>query len=229
MKISNITKRYDKFSLNWQQSNYFDANVYGIIGSNGCGKTTLMKIMAGLIKPDSGAIDYGNLTPQDITMVFRKPYMIHDTVYRNLVYPLEIRGMKPDEAQIEYYLQMAGLSNMRNQYAPSLSSGEQQKLSFIRALIFSPKMMLVDEAFSNMDIESVALFENHILKMQKDAPIIWIIISHQLSNIKRLCDYVYFMHKGTVEAEGTVDDVLFGPQNPNLQKYLHYQAIVSGR
>ena len=225
MRISNVTKSFGDFHLNWQRTDVFEAKVYGVIGANGCGKTTLMKMMAGLIPPDSGEVDYGDLSPQDITMIFRKPYLIQGTVYQNLIYPLSIRKRKPNQEQISYYLQMAGLENMRKQYALSLSSGEQQKLSFIRALIFSPKVILVDEAFSNMDIESVSLFENHILHMQRENPITWVIISHQLSNIKHLCDSVYFMHKGRVEVEGPAGDVLFQPQNPNLKKYLQYQTI----
>jgi len=225
MKISNLSKKFDTFHLDWQRTDIFENKIYGIIGANGCGKTTLMKMIAGLIKPDKGYIDYDGLTSRDITMVFRKPYLMQDTVYQNLIYPLSIRKIKPDQDQIHAYLQMAGLERSHRQYAPSLSSGEQQKLSLIRAFIFSPQIILIDEAFSNMDIESVSLFENHILKMQGDKPITWIIISHQLSNIAHLCDHVYFLHKGRVEAEGTVDEVLFHPQNQNLQKYLRFQTI----
>ncbi|MCL2169294.1 MAG: ABC transporter ATP-binding protein [Defluviitaleaceae bacterium] len=233
MKISNITKKFDRFSLNWQKSDCFENKVYGIIGANGCGKTTMMKIIAGLIAPDGGEIDYGGLTPRDITMVFRKPYLIHDSVYKNLIYPLSLRKtkplrrLKPDEKQVEFYLKMAGLENMRDQYALSLSSGEQQKLSFVRAMIFSPKLILIDEAFSNMDIESVARFEEHILEIQRKEPVTWIVISHQLSNIKRLCDYVYFMHDGAPEAWGTADEILLSPKEPNLKRYLHNEILTS--
>jgi len=207
MKISNLTKNYENFALTWQKDVCFEKKVYGIIGSNGCGKTTLMKIIAGLVTLDSGTIDYGHLTPKDITMMFRKPYMMNDTVYRNLIYPLTLRNIKPDPNTVEHYLELAGLSDKKKQYAPSLSGGEQQKLSFVRALIFSPKVILIDEAFSNMDIESVALFENYILQSQNKSPRTWIVISHQFSTIERLCDHVFFMKKGNVEAEGDANHI----------------------
>jgi len=222
MKISNIKKKFDKFSLHVKQLETLEGKIHGIIGPNGCGKTTTMKIMAGLINPDSGEIDYGDLSPRDMTMVFRKPYLLHDTVMRNLVYPLKIRKITPDREQVEHYLEIAGLQNYRDQYAPGLSSGEQQKLSLIRAMIFSPKLIFVDEAFSNMDIESLAFFENYILNMQKENPITWVIISHQLSNIKRLCDYVYFMHGGKIEAHGKPSEILQDPENENLRRYLQH-------
>ena len=227
MKISNLTKKFDKFALNWDEATHFEKKIYGIIGPNGCGKTTLMKILAGLVSPDGGNIDYGGLLPQDVTMVFRKPYMIHDTVYKNLIYPLSLRKIEPDEKLVEDLLEMAGLTEMRKQYALSLSSGEQQKLSFIRAMIFQPKLILIDEAFSNMDIESVARFESHILEAQKAAPSTWIVISHQLSNISRMCDYVYFMHGGKLEAHGETAEILSRNENPNLKRYLNNEIFTS--
>ena len=222
MKISNITKEFEKFSLQIENLETLDGKIHGIIGPNGCGKTTTMKIMAGLISPDSGIVDYEGLLPRDITMIFRKPYLLHDTVYRNLIYPLAIRKITPDKELVEHLLETSGLQDYRDQYALGLSGGEQQKLSLIRALIFSPKLIFIDEGFSNMDIESVALFENHILDMQKTKPATWVIISHHLSNIKRLCDFVYFMHNGKIEMQGQTDEVLQSPENVNLKRYLQY-------
>jgi len=222
MKISNIKKSFDRFSLHIEKLDTLEGKIHAIMGANGCGKTTAMKIMAGLIEPDSGHINYENLSQRDITMVFRKPYLIHDTVIRNLIYPLTVRKIKPDNDLVEHYLKIANLHNQRDQYAPGLSGGEQQKLSLIRALIFSPKLIFVDEGFSNMDIESVAFFEDYILNMQKTRPVTWVIISHQLSNIKRLCDYVYFMHGGKIETFGEPDEILREPKNANLKRYLLY-------
>jgi len=222
MKITNAIKSFDKFTLNIESVDIHEGKIYGIIGPNGCGKTTAMKLMAGLIQPDSGSIDYEGLAPRDITMVLRKPYLLHDTVIRNLEYPLKLRKIKPDNELIEHYLEITGLIGYRNEYALGLSGGEQQKLALARALIFSPKMIFIDEAFSNMDIESVAFFENYILELQKENPITWVIISHQLSNIKRLCEYVFFMCDGKVNASGATDELLSSPENEKLKQYLQY-------
>jgi len=222
MKISNVKKSYEKFSLSIESLEIPEGRIYGIIGPNGCGKTTAMKLMAGVTPPDSGSIDYEGLTPQDITMVMRKPYLLHDTVLRNLIYPLKLRKIDPDPELIDHYLDISGLQNYCNEYALGLSGGEQQKLSLIRAMIFSPKLIFVDEAFSNMDIESVTFFENYILTKQKEKPMTWVIISHQLSNIKRLCEYVFFMHSGEIKASGETNALLSSPENEDLKKYLQY-------
>lgn len=222
MKISDIRKTFDNFSLHIESMSLEEHKIYGIIGSNGCGKTTVMKIMAGLISPDSGKIDYGGISQRDMTMVFKKPYLMHDSVMANLIYPLKIRKIKLDMQMIEHYLEICDLVDLRQQYAPSLSSGQQQKLSLVRALVFSPRLIFLDEALSNMDIESVAFFEDYILKLQKTSPTTWVIISHQLSNVERLCDYTFFMHDGKVEAEGITEEVLQSPSSDNLKRYLQY-------
>jgi len=222
MRISELTKKFDKFSLYINDLDIQEGKIYGIIGPNGCGKTTAMKLMAGVAKPDSGFIDYKGLTPRDITMVLRKPYILHDTVIRNLVYPLKLRGIKPDAGIVDHYLKITGLQNYRDEYALTLSGGEQQKLALARALIFSPKMIFIDEAFSNMDIESVAFFEKYILEMQKEKKMTWVIISHQLSNIRHLCEHVFFMHNGEIKASGPTEEILSSPDNENLRQYLQH-------
>jgi len=222
MKITDVKKRFEKFSLHIENLEMPEGKIYGIIGPNGCGKSTAMKLMAGVVKPDSGIIDTQGLTPRDITMVLRKPYLLHDTVVRNLTYPLKLRKIKPDADIVDHYLEITGLQNYRNDYALTLSGGEQQKLALARALIFSPKLILADEALSNMDIESVAFFENYILEKQKENPITWVIISHQLSNIKHLCDYTFFIHNGKICSSGETCDLLALPENNLLKQYLQY-------
>jgi len=225
MKITELEKNFDKFSLRINTMTIAPGRIHGLVGPNGCGKTTLMKLMAGIIKADSGVIDNEGLTPKDITMAPRKPYLLHDSVFRNLVYPLSLRKIKPDHELVDHYLEMAGLKDRRKQYAPGLSAGEQQKLSLVRALIFSPKLILIDEAFSSLDIESATMFEQIILERQQNQPVTWIVISHQLSLIQRLCSHVYFMYDGSIEAEGTTGEILHQPENPRLQRYLQYEKL----
>jgi len=222
MKISELKKNFDKFSLYINNLDMPGGKIYGIIGPNGCGKTTVMKLMAGVLQPDSGTIDYEGLCTRDITMVFRKPYLMHESVLKNLLYPLKIRNIKPDMDHIEHLLDISGLQKFRNDYALTLSGGEQQKLALIRAIVFSPKLIIIDEGFSNMDIESISMFEDFILNTQKKQNITWVITSHQLSTVKRLCDSVIFMYDGEIKAQGDTGHILHSPEIPELKQYLQY-------
>jgi ABC-type multidrug transport system ATPase subunit len=113
-----------------------------------------------------------------------------------------------------------GFSEKGKQKARSLSGGEQQKLAFLRALIFKPRLVVADEAMTAMDMDSLDLFENMILERQKDDPIIWIIISHQMPHIRRLCDFIFFMYQGRIEAQDTAGDIFSSTDNAHLGQYL---------
>jgi len=220
MILTGIEKKLGDFSLNVDKLIVPGPGIFGLVGPNGSGKSTLAKLMAGLLEPDQGGVDTEGLGQKDITLLSRKPYLMNDSVYNNLVYPLKLRNIKPDPTVIESYLERMGFSERRKQKARSLSGGEQQKLAFLRALIFKPRLIIADEAMTALDIDSLGLFENMILEEQKIDPIIWIIISHQMSHVRRLAEHVFFMYRGSVEIEGSMREILAGSSNPHLRQYL---------
>ncbi len=226
MKISNLKKEFGAFSLDIKALDLAPGRIYGLIGANGCGKSTLIKLLAGMISPDRGSIDYEGLFPRDITMLSRKPYLLHDTVYQNLLYPLKVRKIKPQREIVDEWMTRMGLADKRTQYAPNLSGGEQQKLALARALIFDPKLILLDEGLSNLDIESIAQVEALIRSRQQEAPVTWLVVNHQLSQIERLCDEVCFMDGGRILSLGNTRDLLFHPENEALARYLRFEAII---
>ena len=170
MKIINLEKNTGNFHLKIDQLEIEKGKIHGIIGGNGSGKTTLCKLIMGIIETDGGKIDYEDLDVRSITMTAQRPYFTQDSVYDNICYPLKIRGIKPDEEKIDEWLKACGLLDKKKQYARSLSSGEQQKVSMIRALIFEPEFVMIDESLSNLDPENLEFFEQVILKKQKEKP-----------------------------------------------------------
>jgi len=220
MLLNGVKKKLGDFSLCIENLNITKPGVYGLIGPNGSGKSTLAKIIAGLLEPDCGSVDTEGLSMKEITFLGRKPYMMDDTVFNNLVYPLELRGVKPDSEMIDEFLDRMKFLNRGRQRAKSLSGGEQQKLSFLRAVIFKPKLIIADEAMTAMDMDSLDLFERTIIEEQKKENSIWIIISHQMPHIRRVCDYIFFIYNGKIEAEGSANDIFSQYENPYLKNYL---------
>ena len=143
MKIINLEKRVGQFVLQIDHLEIEEGCIHGLIGGNGSGKTTLMKLIMGILSPDSGHIEYEGLNMREITMTSQRPYLLHDTVYENIVYPLKIRGTRPDREKIGAYLESCGMAGKERQAARSLSSGEQQKVSMIRALCFHPRFVMI--------------------------------------------------------------------------------------
>ena len=229
MTLTGVEKKLGDFSLRVGKLVVPQPGIHGLVGPNGSGKSTLAKIMAGLLKPDRGSVDTGGLGPRDITFLGRKPYMMDDTVYNNLVYPLRLRNEKPNPELVAAFLDRMGFSRRGKQRARSLSGGEQQKLAFLRALIFKPKFIIADEAMTALDIDSLDLFERMILEGQEKDPVTWIVISHQMPHIRRLCERIFFMYQGKIETEGSAADFFSLADNPHVSQYLRSYGDVQPR
>lgn len=225
MRLQNIEKKVGDFQLKIDELKIEEGKIHGFIGGNGSGKTTTAKLIMGILEAEQGEIFYEGLDMREITMTSQRPYLLHDTVYENLVYPLKIRGKKPDQGKVDELLTEFGMLDKKKQYARSLSSGEQQKLSMMRALVFEPKLVIVDESLSNMDPESVERFEDWILEIQKKQPITWIMISHRLAHIYKMCDRLHFFSKGRVIASGTKDEVLFEHNDERIRRFVAKELI----
>lgn len=196
MKMTAVEKTVGRFKLDIKEAVFEEGKIHGLIGHNGAGKSILLKIIMGIMKQDKGEIDYGGISMNEITMMTQNPYLLHATVYENIVYPLKIRGIKPRAEETDALLERAGMLEHRNQNAYSLSSGERQKLSFLRAVIFKPKLLLMDETLSNLDPDSEKVIMEMIKEMQKELKATWIIVSHQLESKEGLCNEIHRMERG---------------------------------
>ena len=163
--------------------------------------------------------------PFEMTMTSQRPYLLHNSVYENIIYPLKIRKRDIDDKRIDEMLELCGLEGKKNQYARSLSSGERQKVSLIRAMIFNPKLIIIDETFSNMDMDSVQLFEKLILDNQMHNPVTFIMISHQLAHMYKMCDYVHFFSGGKLVESGTSDEILLKSKHEIIRNYMKTQLL----
>ncbi len=196
MKITDLKKKIGSFELEVERLSLEPGRIHGIVGPNGCGKTVFLKLVMGILDPDSGYIDYEGIKAKEMTMMPQRPYLMRTSVYNNLIYPLRIRGIRPEEEKMDELLKRAGLLGQKRQYARSLSSGEKQKLSFLRAMVFEPRLIIMDETLANLDPESEKLFKELISMRQEREPATWLIVNHQWDHVNRLFDVVHYMEKG---------------------------------
>ena len=221
LEIESLAKSFDSgFSLHIERLVIERPGIYGLVGPNGCGKSSTAKLIAGILRPDSGTIRTG-LEAGKITMVTQKPYIMDDTVLGNLAYPLRLRRFRKAQAEDLCLEELAkvGLLHRKNQHARALSGGEKQKLALLRAMIFDPELIILDEAMTDLDLDSLDLFIRMIRDRQERRPAIWIIISHQLAQVRRLCRHLFFMSGGRLVIEGPTDEVL-GSGIPEVKRYL---------
>jgi ABC-type multidrug transport system ATPase subunit len=229
MILGGVRKKSGQFTLNIDDLRLSGDRVYGVIGPNGSGKTTLAKIISGLLEADSGLIDREGLSLRDVTYIPHTPYMMAGTVRENLAYPLKLRKVEASDKLIDNALASLSLLEKKNQAARTLSSGEKQKLAFLRASIFQPRCVVIDEALTDLDIDSADKVERMILETQKRDPVLWIVVSHDLPQIKRICDDVIFMDGGEVLAQGSGHDMLTQAQGAalpeKLKRYINHETL----
>lgn len=196
MKISDLRATLGDFVLSVGNVRLKEHCIHAFVGSNGCGKSTLAKIIMGILPYESGQIDFEGLLPRDIILASQKPYMLRDTVYENIIYPLRVREQAVCEEELDRYLQEFGIMNKKFEYARQLSSGQQQKVSIIRTLIAKPKFAVIDESLSNLDMESIAAAKNMIMRLHEECGTTFVLISHQIASIADMVREYHFFDKG---------------------------------
>ena len=201
MKITDLEKNVGNFNLKIDDLYIQPGLIHGLAGHNGSGKTVFLKLIMGILEPDRGKIDLEGMDRRNMTMMTQRPYLLTGSVYDNITYPLKLRKIKPDNSKIDELLERTGLLAQKNQYARSLSSGERQKLSFLRAIIFEPEFIIMDETLSNLDPESERAIVEIIKEIQKTRPVTWLMVSHGQDVREELCDIIHCIEKGRITDE----------------------------
>ncbi len=229
LQIQNLVKSYNgKRVVDSIGMNIHIGEVVGLLGPNGAGKTTTFYMITGLAHPDSGNVilDGEDITGYPMYMRARKGinYLPQEpsvfkklTVEENLMAILETLPMSPEKRQkrLESLLSELGISHLAKQKAGSLSGGERRRLEITRALITSPKFMLLDEPFAGID--PIAL--NDIKKIIRDlkARNIGIIISdHNVRETLIICDRAFIINEGKIICSGTPDEIVNNPVVRNV-------------
>lgn len=178
LELSNVSYKVKDKTIIDGVSFSVDAGDYiSIVGPSGSGKSTLLKLCSDLISPTSGCITYEGqdirtITPevyrQSVGYCFQRPYLFAKTVRRNILFPYDIRNMKPDMDRIEHLFNLLQMPmdyfNRRND---ELSGGEMQRICLIRSLIFEPKILLLDEVTSALDAKNTIVVEGLIEELHK--------------------------------------------------------------
>jgi molybdate transport system ATP-binding protein len=185
-----------------------------LYGKSGAGKTTILRILAGLVQPDEGCIVVNghtwldtskkiNLPPQQrqIGFVFQDYALFPNmTVRENLQYAL---NGKPDKHQIDNLLERAALQHLANRKPATLSGGQQQRVALMRALVRQPQILLLDEPLSALDLEMRQALQTEIYALHQSFNTTTLLVSHQLSEIYRLSDFIIRLEGGKIISQGT--------------------------
>ncbi|MBM4128600.1 MAG: ATP-binding cassette domain-containing protein [Nitrospira sp.] len=207
---SNIYKSYDGKPVLRDCSFLFEkSGTYVLMGPNGCGKSTFLRICALLEEPDKGEVNYftgealleKNIElKRRITLLLPKVGVFNASCFKNVAYGLKIRGMKNKEVRekVNRALDFVGLMHKKNQNALTLSSGETQRMGIARALVIEPEIIFLDEPTASVDQENTEIIEDIILRMKGDKRSMVIMTTHDMEQAKALADRVLLMKDGRI-------------------------------
>jgi len=207
-----------------------DGDVYGIIGMSGAGKSTLVRCINMLERPTEGEVIVNGqrldtMTPaqlrtarHDITMIFQRfNLLMQRNCLTNVCFPMELSGLRGEKKWREQraleLLDIVGLKDKAKAYPAQLSGGQQQRVAIARALATNPKVLLCDEATSALDPKTTRQILELIGDINKKLGITVVIITHQMSVVKEVCNHVAILDDGEVVEEGLVSAVFSAPKS----------------
>jgi iron(III) transport system ATP-binding protein len=244
ISIEGVSKRYGavvavhRLSLEVQ-----DREFLTLLGPSGCGKTTLLRLIAGFVAPDEGVIRVDGVALSSATavvpperrgmgMVFQN-YAIwpHKTVYENVAFGLEVRGVRRAEARerVGRVLELVNLAGLEARLPSELSGGQQQRVALARSLIVEPSILLLDEPLSNLDAKLRERMRWELKELQRRTGITFVYVTHDQTEAMALSDRLAVLHGGALLQEGPPRAVYARPASREVADFMGLVNLLSGR
>ncbi|QEL24960.1 ABC transporter ATP-binding protein [Bosea sp. F3-2] len=210
-----------------------------IIGASGSGKSTILKLLAGFVKPASGRIlidgqDVGALAPEarQLGVVFQNYALFpHMRLWENVAYPLKVRGIAQParHARAVEMLDRVGMRLRADDFPAALSGGQQQRVALARALVFEPRGLLLDEPLSALDAGLRMEMRDEILRVQRASGIATLLVTHDQEEALSIADKVAVMREGRLIQLGTPRELYETPVNANVAAFVGQSNLWPGK
>jgi ABC-type Fe3+/spermidine/putrescine transport system ATPase subunit len=228
--VKNIEKSFGKGQvLDHIDFEVDDGKVVSLLGPSGCGKTTTLKVIAGLLQPDEGAIFIGdqNITKwppekRGTVIVFQDHLLFpHLNVEQNIGFGLKMakHPRKEIRERVEEMLDLVKLKGTNSKYPHELSGGQQQRIALARALAVTPRVLLLDEPFSNLDPHLRQEIRELTFEIQRNLRMTTILVTHDKEEALMSSDKIAFMLDGQIKQFGTPEELY---QRPNSIEVAHF-------
>ena len=217
-----------------------DGEFVTLVGPSGCGKTTTLRLIAGLERPDGGSVTVDGETvadadtfvpPEDrgVGVVFQEFALFpHLTAAENIAFGIEDWAADEREARVDELLDLVGLSAHRESHPDELSGGQQQRVALARSLAPEPDTLLLDEPFSNLDVDLRVEMREEVRRILKETGVTAVSVTHDQEEALSISDRVAVMHDGRIEQVGRPDRVFQHPESRFVAGFLGHASFLSG-
>ena len=238
--IKNLVKYYGELLIvNSFNLEIADGEFFALLGASGSGKSTVLRMIAGLTVPSSGSIELGGkdvtfLPPQkrEVGMVFQN-YAIfkHMTVAANIEFGLKVRGVSKQErtTRQEELLEIVGLSGMGSRYPHQISGGQRQRVALARALVYKPSVLLLDEPFGALDAAIRSQLRESVRDIQRKLKITTILVTHDQEEAFELADRIGIINKGKLVELGSAHSLYHKPKSSYAASFIGSGHVLVGR
>jgi sulfate/thiosulfate transport system ATP-binding protein len=238
--LTNLSKRFGRnLVVNNVSLEIEDGELFVLLGGSGSGKSTILRMIAGLATPDSGQIE---LTGRDVTFVSPQErgtgfvfqnYSIfrHMTVSQNVEFGLRIRQMSKTERQQRSaeLLDLVGLAGLGSRYPDQLSGGQQQRVALARALAYRPEVLLLDEPFGALDVKIRAQLRESLKEIQRTLAVTTILVTHDQEEAFELADRIGVIERGYLVEVGTPETLYHRPRSEFVATFVGKGNVLVGR
>ena len=228
IEVINLSKSYKtKKAVNNINFKIDENEIVGLLGPNGCGKTTTIGMILGLLKPTSGQvlINGKNIENNKISILhkmnFISPYIELPkklTVKQNLIVYGKLYNIKNLNERINFLSEKLRLGDLLDKITGELSSGQKNRVSLAKALINDPTVLLLDEPTAALDPETADFIRTFLEKLKEEKKISVLLASHNMDEVKRLCNSVMMMKDGNIVDSGTPEDLIKKYGQKNLEE-----------
>jgi inositol-phosphate transport system ATP-binding protein len=231
VRLEEVTKRFGKVVAVDHVSTVFeDGRFTVLLGPSGSGKSTILYLIAGIYKPTSGRILFGDrdvthLPPRErnVGLVFQNYALYpHMTVYDNIAFPLRLRRVPEPEinTRVNNVARLLRIEQLLDRYPAQLSGGQQQRVALARALVKEPDVLLLDEPLSNLDALLRLTIRAELKRLQRKLGITAIHVTHDQAEAMSMADKVVIIEAGRLQQEGPPEEVYHRPRNIFVASFL---------
>ena len=237
LSLKNISKKYkDKEILKNITFDTKEGELVCILGPSGCGKTTLLNIIGGFVSDYSGDVllsneNINNIPPEkrEIATVFQSYGLFtHKNVIDNVSYGLKLLKIDKNtrEKRAKEMLEKVGLAGYEKKKIKELSGGEQQRVAIARSMVLNPRLLLLDEPLSNLDVHLRDVMRKEIKRIQKQFGVTMIIVTHDQEDAFKLADRVVVINEGHIEQIGTPEELYKQPKSNFISSFIGENNII---
>jgi len=238
LKVEEVSKDWKEFKLRDVTFDVKEKEHFIILGPSGAGKTVLLEIIAGIIEPDKGKIylngeDITDYPPEKRGLAYiPQNYALFPnmTVYDNIAFGLKIRKTPKAEIKkkVREIAEVLGIKHLLHRKPKTLSGGEQQRVAIARALVIEPELILMDEPFANLDVQTRSRLIREMKRWRKELGFTALHVTHSFEEAVSLGDRVGVMLSGRLVQVGKVSEVFSRPKSEEVARFLGFENIIEG-